>query len=232
MPEYMGYDRTMAMFSPDGRLFQVEYAKEAVKRGSTALGITFKYGIVLATVKPAGKLVVSEASEKIFQVDDHMAAVAAGFIADARTLTQMIRVKAQMHKITYDEPVDVWNIAKIIGNRMQLITQYGGLRPFGVSLLLGGVDKTGVHLLETDPSGTLFEWRAQAIGRGAILANKILNQKWKESLSEKEALELALDIIDKTERAEKKEGLVVDMAIIKKDARFKKINEDYVKSIK
>ncbi len=229
----MGYDRTMAMFSPDGRLFQVEYAKEAVKRGSTALGITFKDGVVLATVKPSGKLIVSDATEKIFQIDDHMAAVAAGFIADARALSQMIRVKAQMHKITYEEPIDVWNIGKVIGNRMQLITQYGGLRPFGVSMLLGGVDRTGVHLIETDPSGTLFEWKAQAIGRGAVIANKILNQKWRESLTEKEAFDIALDIIEKTEKADKeKREIVTDMAVIRKDGRFKKVSEEYAKSLK
>ena len=211
----------------------MEYAKEAVKRGSTALGITFKDGVVFATVKPSGKLVVSEASEKIFQVDDHMAAVAAGFLADARSLMQMVRVRAQMHKITYEEPIDIWNVGKLIGNRMQLITQYGGLRPFGVSMLLGGVDKSGIHLLETDPSGTLFEWRAQAIGRGATLANKILNQKWKENLSEKEAFEIALDIIDKTEKSDKeKKEVVTDLAVIRKDGKFKKVNEDYIKSLK
>ncbi len=176
---------------------------------------------------------MSNATEKIFQVDDHIAAVAAGFLADARAIIQMVRVKAQMHKLTYDEPVDIWNIGKVIGNRMQLITQYGGLRPFGVSMLLGGSDKTGIHLIETDPSGTLFEWRAQAIGRGAILANKILNQKWKENLSEKEAMEIALDIIDKTEKdVKEKREIVTDLAIIKKDGRFKKINEDYSKTLK
>ena len=233
MPEYMGYDRTMAMFSPDGRLFQVEYAKEAVKRGSTALGIIFKDGVILATVKPTGKLVVSDSTEKIFQVDDHMAVVAAGFLADARALMQIVRVRAQMHKITYDEPVDVWNVGKIIGNRMQLITQYGGLRPFGVSMLLGGADKTGVHLIETDPSGTLFEWKAQAIGRGAVLANKILNQKWKENMTEKEAFELAMDIIDKTEKSDKeKRAVVTDVAVIRKDVKFKKVSEDYIKTLK
>jgi len=162
-----------------------------------------------------------------------MAAVAAGFLADARALMQMVRVRAQMHKITYEEPVDVWNIGKVIGNRMQLITQYGGLRPFGVSMLLAGVDKTGVHLLETDPSGTLFEWKAQAIGRGSVLANKILNQKWRDTMSEKEALDLALDIIDKTEKSDKeKREIVTDLAIIRKDGRFKKVGEEYIKTLK
>lgn len=211
----------------------MEYAKEAVKRGSTALGITFKDGVAFATVKPAGKLVVSDTTEKIFQVDDHVGSVASGFLADARVLVQLARVRAQIHKITYEEPVDIWNLGRLIGNRMQLITQYGGLRPFGVSLLLGGVDKSGVHLLETDPSGTLFEWRAQAIGKGAALANKILNQKWKENMSEKEALELALDIIDKTEKSDKeKKEVVTDLAVVKKGEKFKKVDESYVKSLK
>ena len=233
MPEYMGYDRTIAVFSPDGRLFQVEYAKEAIKRGSTALAITFKDGVVFATVKPAGKLVVSESSEKIFQVDDHVASVASGLLADARVLVQIARIKSQTHKITYNEPIDVWSIGKLVGNRMQLITQYGGLRPFGVSLLVGGVDRSGIHLIEADPSGTLFEWRAYAIGRGATLANKILTQKWKENMSEKEALEIALDIIDKTEKSDKeKREIVTDLAVIRKDGRFKKVPEDYIKSLK
>jgi len=225
----MGYDRTIAVFSPDGRLFQVEYAKEAVKRGSTALAISFKDGVVFATIKPVGKLVVAESVEKIYQIDDHVAAMAAGLIADARSLVQMSRIRAQTHKITYGEPIDVWNLAKNIGNRMQVLTQYGGLRPYGISLILAGVDKSGPHVIESDPSGTLFEWRAFSIGRGGSLANKMLNQKWKENMSEKEAVALALDIIDKTEK-EKKEG-EPDLAIIKKGDRFKKLSEEHMKSI-
>jgi len=210
-------------------LFQVEYAKEAVKRGSTALAISFKDGVVFATIKPVGKLVVAESVEKIYQIDDHVAAMAAGLIADARSLVQMSRIRAQTHKITYGEPIDVWNLAKNIGNRMQVLTQYGGLRPYGISLILAGVDKSGPHVIESDPSGTLFEWRAFSIGRGGSLANKMLNQKWKENMSEKEAVALALDIIDKTEK-EKKEG-EPDLAIIKKGDRFKKLSEEHMKSI-
>ncbi len=225
----MGYDRAISVFSPDGRLFQVEYAKEAAKRGTTALAIIFRDGIVFATVRPTGKLIVSETAEKIYEVDDHVAVVASGLLADARTIVQMIRVKSQINKITYDEPVDVWNLARVIGNRMQLLTQYGGLRPYGVSIILGGIDKNGFHLVESDPSGTLFEWKAYSIGRGAGLANKILQQKWKENMSEKEAVELALDIIDKTEK-EKKEG-EPDLAIIRKGDRFKRVTNEEIKSI-
>ncbi len=227
MPEYMGYDRTIAVFSPDGRLFQVEYAKETVKRGTTSLGIVFKDGILLGTVKPTGNLIVSDSAEKIFQIDDHLGIVASGLLADARVLSNQSRVKAQIHKITYEEPIDSWNIARVIGDRMQVSTLYAGLRPFGVSILLGGVDSTGTHLIEADPSGMLFEWYAYAIGRGAMLANKIFKQQWKPGMSEKEAVDLAIDIITKTEK-ERKES-AIDIAIIRKDGRFKKLSDEEIK---
>jgi proteasome alpha subunit len=227
----MGYDRTIAVFSPDGRLFQVEYAKEAVKRGSTALAIVFKEGVVFATIKPVGKLVVSESVEKIYQIDDHVAAVASGLLADARVLIQNSRVRAQVHRMTYDEPIDIWNLGRAIANRMQVLTQYGGLRPFGVSLILAGLDKTGVHLIESDPSGTLFEWKAYAIGRGAALANKMLTQKWKENMTEKEAAALAVDIIEKTEKDKKEGESEIDLVVIKKGNNFKKLTMDEIKSI-
>ena len=230
MPEYMGYDRTIAVFSPDGRLFQVEYAKEAVKRGTTCVGISFKDGVVLATIKPNLSLIVNTSMEKIFQIDDHVAAVAAGFLADARVLVNQSRVRAQIHKITYEEPSDVWNVARVIGDRMQMSTLYAGLRPFGVSFLVGGVDKVGSHVIEADPSGTLFEWQAYALGRGAVIANKILKQKWKPGMSEKEAVLLAADILNKTEK-EKKES-VVDIAVMTSAKKFYKLTKDEINKLK
>ncbi len=229
MPEYMGYDRTIAVFSPDGRLFQVEYAKEAVKRGTTCVGLTFKDGVVLGSIKLNTSLMVSASSEKIFQVDDHIGVVASGLLADARVLVNQARVKAQINRITYEESIDTWGIARLFGDRMQISTLYAGLRPFGVTLLVGGVDKTGTHLIESDPSGMLFEWTAYAIGRGAVLANKILKQKWKNGMQEKDALELAVDIIIKTEK-EKKEGFI-DLAVIRKDGKFRKLSEDDIRKL-
>lgn len=226
LPEYMGYDRTIAVFSPDGRLFQVEYAKEAVKRGTTCLGMVFKDGVLLATVKPTTSLMVPEAAEKIFQIDDHIGSVAAGLLADARVLVNQSRVRAQIHKITYGEVVDVWTIARSIGDRMQISTLYAGLRPFGVSLLIGGSDKTGLHLIESDPSGMLYEWKAYAIGRGGVIANKILKQKWKKDMNEKDAVKLAVEIIEKTEK-EKKGS--IDIAIIRKDGKFRKLTAEEIK---
>jgi proteasome alpha subunit len=229
MPEYMGYDRTIAVFSPDGRLFQVEYAKEAVKRGITCIGIAFKDGVLLATVKPKGGLIVNDSAEKIFQVDDHIGAVAAGLLADARIIVNQARVKAQVHKITYEEPMDTWTLARVIGDRVHLSTLYAGLRPFGVALMIAGIDYTGVHLIESDPSGMLYEWRAYSIGKGAVIANKILKQKWKPSMSDSDAVKLAVNILSKTEKEKKETAL--DIAVIKSGERFKKLSIDELKKL-
>jgi len=207
-------------------MFQVEYAKEAVKRGTTCLGIVFKDGVLLATIRPTIKLMVTASLEKIFQIDDHLGAVASGLLADARVLASQARVKAQINKITYGEPIDVWGLARVIGDRMQLSTLYAGLRPFGASFLVGGVDKNGMHLIETDPSGTLYEWQAYAIGRGGSIANKIFSQKWRKDLSENDAVKLAYEIITKTEKERKESAL--DIAIIRKD-KFKKLTEEEIK---
>jgi proteasome alpha subunit len=207
-------------------MFQVEYAKEAVKRGATCIGIVFKDGVLLSTIRPNIKLMVTASLEKIFQIDDHLGAVASGLLADARILASQARVKAQINKITYGEPIDVWGLSRVIGDRMQLSTLYAGLRPFGVSFLVGGVDKSGAHLIETDPSGTLFEWQAYAIGRGGAIANKIFSQKWRKDMSEIDAIKLACEIITKTEKERKESAL--DIAIIRKD-KFKKLTEEEIK---
>ena len=209
-------------------MFQVEYAKEAVKRGSTALGIVFKDGVLLATVKPEGKLVVPTSVEKLFQIDDHIGTVSAGLLADARILIAQARVRAQVHKITYEEPIDVWTLARAIGDRMQLSTLYAGLRPFGVSLLIGGTDKEGGKLIEADPSGMLYEWQAYAIGQGAILANKIFEQKWRPGISLRDAVNLAMDVILKSEK--KKHGKIVDIAVVR-DGKFQKLSDEDLKKI-
>jgi proteasome alpha subunit len=229
LPEYMGYDRTIAVFSPDGRLFQVEYAKEAVKRGTTCLGIVFKDGVLLATLKPKSRLMVPTSAEKVFEVDDHSGAVASGLLADARLLVNQARVRAQVHRITYEEPIDIWSLARVIGDRMQFSTLYAGLRPYGVALLVGGVDESGMHLIEADPSGMLYEWQAYAIGKGADLANKIFARNWKPGMDEKAAVQMAMDVIDKTE---KDKSATLDMAIIKSDKNFRKLSEDEIRKMK
>jgi len=231
LPEYMGYDRTIAVFSPDGRLFQVEYAKEAVKKGTTSIGIVFKGGVILATVKQVMELVVPNTLEKLFKVDEHLGAVAAGLLADARVLVNQLRVSAQINRITYEEPMDVWSLSKVLGDRMQFSTLYAGLRPFGVSFLVGGVDSTGSHLIEADPSGMLYEWKAYAIGRGAVQANKIFAQKYKENMDEKTAVKLAIEVIRKVEKT-KDLIKALEIAIVReKDKKFEILSEENIRKI-
>ena len=229
LPEYMGYDRTIPVFSPDGRLFQVEYAKEAVKKGTTSVGLVFKDGVILATVKQIMKLIVPDTLEKLFKVDEHTGTVAAGLLADARVLVNQIRIRAQVNKITYEEAIDIWSLAKALGDRMQLSTLYAGLRPFGVSFLVGGVDSTGSHLIEADPSGMLYEWKAYAIGRGATLANKIFRDKHKEDMDEKVALKLVISVIKKVEKTTDL-AKALEIAIIRKtDKKFERLTESQIR---
>ena len=231
LPEYMGYDRTMSTFSPDGRLFQVEYAKEAVKKGTTSVGLRFKEGVILATVKQDMNLAVTDTLEKLFKIDEHIGAVAAGLLADARVIVNQLRVNAQINRITYEESIDLWALAKVLGDRMQFSTVYAGLRPFGTSFLVGGVDSSGPHLIEADPSGMLYEWKAYAIGKGAATANKIFEDKHKDSLNEQEALKLVIEVMKKAEKV-KDLSKSLEIAVIReKDKKFSLLLEKDVKKL-
>jgi len=203
IPE-MGYDRAIVTFSPDGRLYQVEYAREAVKRGTTLVGIVFTDGVVIATIRPGEELAVpSVGSDKIHEVDSHIAAGMSGFLADGRILVDFVRVRAQVHKLTYDEPLSILGGVKEIADRMQLYTQYGGVRPYGVGYLVGGIDENGPQLFEIDPSSAFSSWNAQAIGRGAPEAIKILRKEWAEKLTKDDAVKLALKALKSGEKGVK-----------------------------
>ncbi len=191
--QLMGYDRAITMFSPDGRLLQVEYAKKTVKQGSTAIGIACKEGIILCTDKRiVDKLVVPESVEKIFQIDDHIAATASGILSDARVLVERAQLKAQQHKVTYDSPIDTLSVVKDIANLKQLCTQSGGLRPFGVSMLIAGIDHSTPRLYETDPTGIFFQYKAAAIGEAETEVEEILLKEHREDMSIDEAIKLAV----------------------------------------
>jgi proteasome alpha subunit len=181
------------MFSPDGRLLQVEYAKKTVKQGSTALGIVCKDGVVLVADKRiVDKLIVTESVEKIWQIDEHVGVTASGILSDARVLIERAQLRAQQHKITYDNSIDVSEIVKDICDLKQICTQSGGLRPFGVSLLVAGVDETGPILFETDPTGIYFRYKAAAIGEGEVEVEEVLSKEYKESITVDEALRLGV----------------------------------------
>ena len=191
--QVMGYDRAITMFSPDGRLLQVEYAKKTVKQGSTAIGITYKNGVLLLTDKRiTDNLVIADSVEKIWIIDDHLLATAAGIISDARVLIDRAQVKAQQHKVTYDSPIDVLSVVKDICNLKQVCTQSGGLRPFGVSLLIAGADFDGPKLYETDPTGIYFRYKATVIGEGEVEVEELLKKEYKENMSREDAIKLAM----------------------------------------
>jgi len=194
----MGYDRAITMFSPDGRLLQVEYAKKTVRQGSTAIGLTCADGIVLiADKRIVDRLVIPESVEKIFQIDDHLAATASGILSDARVLIERAQLRAQQHKVTYDTPVDTVTVVKDICALKQVCTQSGGLRPFGVSVIIAGIDADGPKLFETDPTGIYFQFRATVIGEGEQEIEEILGQEYSEKLTIEEGLKLALGALNK-----------------------------------
>jgi proteasome alpha subunit len=192
-----GYDRGITTFSPDGRLFQVEYAKEAVKRGSTAIGITTKEGVCVVAYKSAlSKLLVPESMKKIFEIDEHVCATAAGLIADARRLVDTARLEAQKHQLAYGEKITILALAKEISDLMQAYTQYGGVRPFGVSLLIAGIDDQP-RLYEIEPSGAMTGYVACAIGSDKKEVEELLEKEYNEKLKLEESIALAIKALKK-----------------------------------
>ncbi len=196
--QMMGYDRAITMFSPDGRLLQVEYAKRTVRLGNTAIGMVCKDGVILVTDKRlVDKLVVPESIEKIFKIDQHVMATAAGILSDARVLIERAQVKAQQHRVDFDSPIDNLAVVKDLCNLKQYTTQSGGLRPFGVSLLVAGVDEKGASLYETDPTGIFNQFKASVIGEGEADLEEMLHKEYKESMTMDEGLQLAIKMLKK-----------------------------------
>jgi proteasome alpha subunit len=191
LPAQQGYDRAITVFSPDGRLYQVEYAIETVRRGTIAVGVKCKDGIVIAVEEKPRKLQVSENPQKIFQVDDHVGVAAAGYIPDARSQIDNARFFSQSNKMIYDEAVEVETIAKHLADQCQQYTQYAGVRPYGVALILGGVVNNTPELFLTDPSGTYISYDAIAIGAGSDSVTDFLEKTYKEDLTLDEASVLA-----------------------------------------
>jgi proteasome alpha subunit len=191
-----GYDRAITIFSPDGRLYQVEYALETVRRGSLAVGIQTQQGVVLAVEEKGRKLQSDDSVIKMFQIDDHLGAVGAGYIPDARIQVDSARVMAQSNRLIYDEPVDIEAVAKRIADMNQQYTQYAGVRPFGVSLIIAGVDEgNGPVVYLADPTGTYSGFRAIAIGQGSDQVNEYLEKNYAPDIGLEAAVTLAIECI-------------------------------------
>lgn len=200
------YDRTTTTFSTDGRLFQVEYAKEAVKRGASAVSMVCADGVVFASYKyVSSPLIVSKSVEKIFVIDKHIAATTSGLVADARRLVDLARQESQRHTMLYDEPAGVSYLAKKIADTTQLYTQYGGVRPFGATILLGGYEDGEARLFEIEPSGAITEYTAAAIGMHKQELESVFEKEYNEKITYDQGISLALKALKKViEKEDKK----------------------------
>ena len=194
--QQQAYDRGITIFSPDGRLYQVEYAREAVKRGTASVGVRTADGVVLVADRSARSPLMEEQSiEKLHKVDDHVGVASAGHVADARKLVDIARRYAQRNRLRYDEPVGVESLTKEVTDAIQEYTQTGGARPFGVALLFAGIEDGEPRLFETDPSGTPSEWKATAIGNGREQIMGRLEDEFSEDLTLGDGIALALNAL-------------------------------------
>jgi proteasome alpha subunit len=220
-----GYDMTPTMYSPDGRIYQVEYAIETVKRGTLAIGVSSKQGVIMAVEEKPRTLQTSNVTQKIFQVDYHIGVAAAGYIPDARVQVDGARFFSQGNRMTYDESVEVATVAKHLADQAHQFTQYGGVRPNGVSMIIAGIDQKGESIYVTDPSGTYVQFSAIAIGAGSDDVNAFLEEHYKEDLSLEDAASLAIAAINL--KAEAKDGVNnIKMAKITTESKiFEKVSE-------
>jgi proteasome alpha subunit len=194
--QQQAYDRGITIFSPDGRLYQVEYAREAVKRGTASVGVRTEGGVVLAVDKRIRSPLMEEGSvEKIHKADDHVGIASAGHVADARQLIDFARRQAQVNRLRYSEPIGIETLTKEVTDYIQQYTQVGGARPFGVSLIIGGVENGRPRLYETDPSGTPYEWKALAVGADRGEIEDHLEAHYEESMDLDDGVGLALEAL-------------------------------------
>ena len=194
--DQQAYDRGTSIFSPDGRLYQVEYAREAVKRGSASVGVRTADGVVLAARRRVrSPLMDPDSVEKLHRVDGHLGVASAGHAADARRLVEFAREAAQRERLRFDEPLGVEPLTKELADHVQEYTQRGGARPFGTALLVGGVDDSGPALYETDPSGTPSSWQAAAVGRNSAEIQEYLEAEYVADAGLESGVDLALSAL-------------------------------------
>ncbi len=195
----MGYDRAATMFSPEGHLLQVEYAEKTVRLGSASIGLVCKDGaLIVADKRIRDKLIAAESASKIFEIDNHLVATAAGILSDARILVDQAQILAQQNRVTYGSPIEPISVIRMIADKKQMFTQYGGARPFGVAILLAGVNKGRGHLYTSDVTGNYFAYKANAIGENDEKIKEILRRDYREDMSIEDGIRFCMSIFKET----------------------------------
>lgn len=228
-----GYDRAITVFSPKGRLFQVEYAEKCVERAGTSIGIKCEDGVVLIGDKRGliDKLHEPDSLKKVFKLDEHIGTALTGLVGDGRRLIKEAREEAQRNRSLYDEEIDVETLTRHVSDMKQLYTQYGGARPFGVAFLIGGMDYKGPSLFRTDPSGVYAKIKAAVLGEGKELAEAIIKKKYSEKLSVKEGIKIGLKAMKEALKEEFR-ALRMDIGIITKEGYHNLSQEEIKKYLK
>lgn len=213
----MGYDRTATMFSPEGHLLQVEYAEKTVRLGSSSIGIVCSDGVfIIADKRIDDKLIVAKSTSKVYEIDSHIISSVAGIVSDARVLIEKAQILAQQHRVTYDSPIEPELIVKEISNIKQQFSQYGGARPFGVSLMIAGINNGKPELYTSDVTGNYLAYHANAIGENDEKIKEKLRESYKKDLTIKKGVKIALDIF-KEIQGEKFNINKFELAFIEKD---------------
>jgi len=228
-PANMAYDRAITVFSPDGRLFQVEYAREAVKRGTTTVGLKYKDGVILIVDKRiTSRLIEPESIEKMFQIDDHIGCATSGLVADARVLVERARIDAQVNEVTYNRKIEIKTLVTRLCDFKQTYTQYGGVRPFGTALLIAGVDDSGPRLFSTDPSGAMIEYKATSEGAGRDNVIAYFEKHYREDIDKDEAIILGLKALSKGVEG-KINPDAIEIGVVDSSRKFRKLSKEETK---
>lgn len=230
--QVMGYDRSATMFAPDGHILQVEYAEKTVRLGTSSIGINCSEGVIIVADKgKKDELIVGDSADKIYEIDDHIMASAAGILSDARILINHIRVVAQQHRVTYDSPIDVESTIREISDVKQQYTQHPGVRPFGVALMIAGKNNDTTKLYTSDITGNYFEYNAIAIGENDEKIREQLRKKYKKEMKVDETIKLALSIF-KEILGDKFAPERFNVGVIKKgDKRLKKLTAEEIRKL-
>lgn len=228
--QQQAYDRGITIFSPDGRLYQVEYAREAVKRGSASIGVRTDGGVaLLAETRTRSPLMERSSIEKIHKADDHVGIASAGHVADARQLVDFARRSAQINRLRYEEPIGVETLTKDVTDHIQQYTQVGGARPFGVALIIGGIEDDTPRLYETDPSGTPTEWKAVAIGSDRDAIQEHLEDNYREDADLDGAVDLALSALASV-KDEPPTQETVSLSVVDPESGYRVLNNDAIET--